>query len=169
MGLGPVRGPIFRWVMGQARKRVRDRENLRFLRTRIFGRVRDIFVALGGHMADAGVLKDHRDVFWLTTDEVFGWVRGTAVTTRLDALTDLRKSEYAQWAELGPPADRFQTWGPVWADNLFLGKPRVPSEGGLTGLSAFPGVVEGLVCRVTDPDNAGPVDGAVVVTRRRRV
>ena len=165
-GLGPVRGAIFRWVMGQARKRVRDRENLRFLRTRIFGRVRDIFVALGGHMEAAGVLKDHRDIFWLTTDEAFGWVRGTTVTTGLDALTELRKREYAQWAELGPPADRFNTWGPVWADNLFLGKPRAPSEDGLTGLSAFPGVVEGVVCRVTDPDNAGPVDGAVVVAYR---
>jgi pyruvate,water dikinase len=165
-GLGPLRGPVFRWVLSQARKRVRDRENLRFLRTRIFGRVRDIFVALGRHMHRAGALADHRDVFWLTTEEVFGWVRGTAVTTRVDALTSLRKAEYAEWATQGPPADRFQTWGPVWADNLFLGRPRPPSDEGLSGLSAFPGVVEGRVVRVTDPDNAGDVDGAVVVAYR---
>ncbi len=165
-GLSLIRGPIFRWVLTQTRKRVRDRENLRFLRTRIFGRVRDIFVALGRHMAAAGAVENPRDVFWLTTDEVFGWVRGTTVTTRMGALVDLRRAEYAEWADAAVPADRFQTWGPVWADNLFIGRPAPPSSNGLSGLSAFPGVVEGTVRRVTDPDDAGAVDGAVVVAYR---
>jgi len=88
------------------------------------------------------------------------------VTTRMDALVSLRKGEYAQWADAAPPADRFRTWGPVWADNLFIGRPTPPSDGSLVGLSAFPGVVEGPVVRVLDPDQAGAVDGAVVVAYR---
>ena len=166
VGLGLVRRPVFGWVLTQARKRIRDRENLRFLRTRIFGRVRDIFVALGGHMAQSGALESGRDVFWLTTDEVFGWVRGTCVTTSVAGLVALRKREYSQWAEAEVPADRFRTWGPVWSDNRFIGRPVQPSGEGLSGLSAFPGVVEGRAVRVTDPDNAGDVDGAIVVAYR---
>ena len=43
----PVRRLVFGWILRHARSRVRDRENLRFERTRLFGRVRRIFVEIG--------------------------------------------------------------------------------------------------------------------------
>ena len=43
----PLRRLVFNWVLRNARDRVRDRENLRFERTRLFGRVRRIFVEMG--------------------------------------------------------------------------------------------------------------------------
>src|SRR6185437_6733972 len=43
----PLRRALFGFVLARARARVRDRENLRFERTRVFGRVRRIFVELG--------------------------------------------------------------------------------------------------------------------------
>ena len=157
---------IFQWVLARARRRVADRENLRFLRTRIFGRIRDLFIALGGHMHEVGALSSPRDIFWLTTDEAFGWVRGTTVTTDLKGLVSLRSREYQTWQEAPEPADRFRTWGPVWANNLFLGKPVVPQGDGLSGLPACPGLVEGRVARVIDPNDAGDVDGAIMVAYR---
>lgn len=157
---------IFQWVLARARRRVADRENLRFLRTRIFGRIRDLFIALGGHMHEVGALSSPRDIFWLTTDEAFGWVRGTTVTTDLKGLVSLRSREYQTWKEAPEPADRFRTWGPVWANNPFLGKPVVPQGDGLSGLPACPGLVEGRVARVIDPNDAGDVDGAIMVAYR---
>ena len=157
---------IFQWVLARARRRVADRENLRFLRTRIFGRIRDLFIALGGHMHEVGALSSPRDIFWLTTDEAFGWVRGTTVTTDLKGLVSLRSREYQTWQEAPEPADRFRTWGPVWANNPFLGKPVVPQGDGLSGLPACPGLVEGRVARVIDPNDAGDVDGAIMVAYR---
>jgi phosphohistidine swiveling domain-containing protein len=165
-GLRGWRKPLFKWVLAKARDRVRDRENLRFLRTRIFGRVRDIFRAMGERMTSVGAIDGAQDVFWLTLDEVFGWVRGTTVTTNLRGLVGLRQAEYAAWATAPAPADRFKTWGSVWAHNLFIGRPKTPMDGELTGLSAFPGVVEGRVCRVLDPDDAGDIDGAIVIAYR---
>ena len=50
---------LARWLLDWAKARVRDRENLRFERTRLFGRVRRIFLALGARLTEAGVL-DHR-------------------------------------------------------------------------------------------------------------
>ena len=150
------RAAAFRWVLVRARRRVADRENLRFLRTRIFATVREIFRALGGHMAAAGTLDARRDVFWLTVDEVLGWVRGTTVTTNLRALAALRREEYAGFAREAPPADRFYTWGPVWAHNGFLGRPTpmdaaAEEAGILSGLAACPGLVEGTARLITDP------------------
>ena len=162
---GPKR-MLFNWVLRRARRRVRDRENLRFLRTRIFARVRDIFIALGQHMEAAGSLKDGRDVVWLTVDEAFGWVRGTTVTVNLAGIAEVREAEYAAFADMPVPADRFRTWGPVWAHNLFLGRPTAPTEGGLSGLAACPGVVEGRVARVVDPNDPGDIDGAVMIAYR---
>jgi phosphohistidine swiveling domain-containing protein len=164
--LSGVRKWVFRWVLVRARRRVRDRENLRFLRTRIFGRVRDLFIALGGHMNASGAIDDPRDIFWLTVDEAFGWVRGTSVTTNLRGMVALRRQEYAHWDNAPEPADRFHTWGPVWSYNQFLGRPKAPSGDGLHGLAACPGVVEGFVRRVVDPNDAGDIDGAVMVAYR---
>ena len=59
----PIRGLLFRWVLRHARGRVRDRENLRFERTRLFGRVRRIFVEIGERFAEAGVLESARGHF----------------------------------------------------------------------------------------------------------
>lgn len=164
-----LRGPkraVFAWVLSRARRRVRDRENLRFLRTRIFARVRDIFMELGAHMHAAGTLREPRDVFWLTMQEAFGWVRGTTVTANLGAIAGVRKDEYAAFDNDPEPADRFRTWGPVWAHNQFLGRPTAPSGDGLSGLAACPGVVEGRVARVLDPNDPGDIDGSVMIAYR---
>src|SRR5262249_30120395 len=40
----PVRRLVFRWILAQTRARIRDRENLRFERTRLFAHARRIFV-----------------------------------------------------------------------------------------------------------------------------
>ena len=157
---------VFQWVLSRARRRVRDRENLRFLRTRIFARVRDLFRAIGQHMHASGALQCPEDVFWLTLDEVFGWVRGTTVTVNLAGIAAVRSREYDSFAKEPVPADRFFTWGPVWAHNEFLGTPPPPSGNTLSGLAACPGVVEGRVARVTDPNDPGEIDGAVLIAYR---
>lgn len=166
---GALSGPklwIFQWVLNRARRRVRDRENLRFLRTRIFARVRDLFRALGKHMHSAGALEHPKDVFWLTVEEVFGWVRGTTVTVNLAGIAAVRAREYDEFSNDPVPADRFHTWGPVWAHNAFIGSPPPPREGTLSGLAACPGIVEGRVARVVDPNAPGDIDGAILIAYR---
>ncbi|MFT4975761.1 MAG: phosphohistidine swiveling domain-containing protein [Myxococcota bacterium] len=160
---------VFGRVLRSARRRVADRENLRFLRTRIFATVREIFRALGGQMATAGVLSARDDIFWITVDEAFGWVRGTAVTTDLQALADLRRAEYARFAREPAPADRFYTWGPVWAHNGFLGRPTPMSEtegDGIVGLAACPGLVEGTARLITDPRTETLGENEIMVAYR---
>ena len=109
----PLRRFIFSWVLSQTRARVRDRENLRFERTRLFGRVRRVFVEIGKRFHADGILDDGRDIFWLEKDEIFGFIEGTASSTNLRGLASLRKAEFEAWHNTKAPADRFETRGMV--------------------------------------------------------
>ncbi|MGC6508335.1 MAG: PEP/pyruvate-binding domain-containing protein [Myxococcota bacterium] len=161
------RRTIFFRVANWATKRVRSRENLRYDRTRVFAAVREIFRALGHHMAESQAIEHARDVFYLETNEVFGWVRGTSSTVNLTGIVNLRKSEYAQWRNEAAPADRFWTWGPVWRANHFTSPSTTVREGeGINGLAAYPGTVEGRVRCISDPKSEVLQQGEILVCYR---
>ncbi len=114
----PLRFLLFGWVLKQARMRVRDRENLRFERTRVFGRVRRIFNKLGHHFHALDLLEEPEDIFFLEVEEALGFVTGRATTTDLFGLVSVRKAEYAHFktltsADQTAPTDRFETHGIV--------------------------------------------------------
>lgn len=149
-----IRRGIFFWVLRHARNRVRERENLRFERTRLFGRVRRIFVELGRRFYDAGCLDDPRDIFWLEVDEALGFVDGTATTTDLRGLAAVRKAEFQRHRDGPAPEGRFETRGIVHAGNTFntQSSPAAGVSGDeQKGLGCCSGVVRGRVRVVTDP------------------
>ena len=90
----PLRRVLFNWVLVHARTRVRTRENLRFERTRVFGRARMIALEIGKRLAALDVLQQPRDVFYLEWDEMLGYVEGRATTTDLAGLVALRRREF---------------------------------------------------------------------------
>jgi pyruvate,water dikinase len=102
---------LARWLVDWAKARVRDRENLRFERTRLFGRVRRIFLALGARLSAAGVLEQPRDVFNLTVEELLGAVEGAGITQDLKALVRLRAAEHAGQIARPDPPERFSVSG----------------------------------------------------------
>ncbi len=159
---------VFQRVLDQARLRVKERENLRFARTRIFGLVRDLVRAMGLRMVEAGVLDARKDVFYLTMEECLAWIRGTAVTTDLRGLVALRRAEFASFEEQPVPTERFHTWGAVYAHNRFRGRPVAtgPVDGVLTGIPCCPGVVEGPVRVLEDPAAGGRLCGEILVAER---
>src|SRR5207244_911079 len=117
----PLRRLIFGWVLRHARQRVRDRENLRFERTRLFGRTREIVLEMGRKLHAGGLLDEPRDVFYLEVEEVLGFVEGTATCTDLRGLVVLRKAEFERFRQMPVPSDRFETRGTVYQGNDFRG------------------------------------------------
>lgn len=165
----PVRRRLFAWVLRHARARVRDRENLRFERTRLFGRVRTIFVELGKRLFSTDVLADPRDIFYLEVDEALGFVDGTTATADLKALVAVRKAEFQRYRDGTRPDDRFETHGAVHQGNAFRGAPQsaaVLSGDSRKGLGCCPGVVRGAVRVITDPRNATLTMGDILVAER---
>lgn len=168
----PLRHGIFGWILKNARARVRDRENLRFERTRLFGRVRKIFVELGRRLAEAEVIDDPRDVFWLEVGEVLGFVEGAGSTTSLRGLVEVRRTEFARHLEQESPPGRLQTRGMASLERAVM-VPETPSEplAGATGeersgIGCCPGTVCGEARVITDPRHARLEPGQVLVAAR---
>jgi pyruvate,water dikinase len=164
-----LRRLLFGWVLRNARARVRDRENLRFERTRLFGRVRLIMLELGKRFYADDLLEHPRDVFYLEVEEALGFVTGTATTTDLKGLVALRKAEFERYRQLPAPADRFETHGTVHQGNTFRDKAAPAADQGgdrRKGLGCCPGVVRGPVRVVTDPRNATLKSGEILVAER---
>ena len=153
------------------RARVRSRENLRFERTRVFGRVRRIMVELGCRFHAAGRLADARDVFYLTLEEVLGFVDGTAAGIDLAALAGGRKAEFDAYRREPAPPDRFATRGAVGLGGLLAAEtaptePAAPDGDERRGLGCCAGTVRGPARVVLDPRGAEIFPGEILVARR---
>lgn len=161
---------VFRWVLGAARRGVRHRENMRFARTRIYGLFRQMLKATGGHLAAKGRLDSADDVFFLTIEELWDYVRGTAVTTDLKGLVRLRRAEFERYRRRDEPEPdaRFETRGLPYYQNPLRNSdaPPTDSPGMLHGTGCCPGEVEGEVCVVHDPTEAGHLAGRILVAER---
>ena len=163
-----ARRVVFRWVLRQTRMRIRDRESLRFERTRLFGHVRRIFLEFGRRFFALGVLDAPRDIFSLEVEEVLGFVEGTGTSTNLKGLASLRKAEYDGYRRSEPPPERFETRGVASLGII----PCLSATGATatgearTGLGCCAGVVRGPVRVITDPRNARLRQGEILVAER---
>jgi len=164
----PLKRMVFNWVLAAARARVRDRENLRFERTRVFGRVRLIAVEIGKRLVELDRLKAPRDIFWLELDEVLSFVEGRATTTDLKGLVALRKEEFERSRSEPPPADRFETRGVLYIGHDYQPTtPYAPPTGEtMQGLGCSAGVVRGPVRVIREPRQATLASGEIIVTER---
>lgn len=161
----PLRRLIFGWVLRRARNCVRTRENLRFERTRVFGRARQIFAELGARLTAVDCLDAPRDVFYLELDELLAFAEARASTTDLKGLVAVRKAEFARYREMPEPAERFDTRGLIYRGNTFAASAAATITEGdsLRGLACCPGVVRGPVRIVRDPRSVTVRRGEILV------
>lgn len=167
---GPKRA-LFHAVLRRARLGVKNRENMRFARTRIYGLLRELVRALGRRLAEEEILDEPEEVFYLTIDEVWDFVKGTAVTTNLRDLAKLRRDEFDSYrcAECPAPDDRFETFGMAYHRNRFVNhkeRPPVSEDGVLRGVGCSPGVVSGEAIVIHDPRDDVRLAGEILVAER---
>lgn len=167
----PLQRALYTRILANARRHVRDRENLRFERTRVFGRVRRIYLELGRRFYALDLLDDPRDIFYLEVQEILGFVEGTATTTNLRDLAQLRKADFDKFRALPAPADRCETRGVVSVGNDFTGKNAADDAVGENGterrgIACCPGIVRGPVRVITDPRGATLPPGTILVAER---
>ncbi|MBI4869055.1 MAG: hypothetical protein HY816_19110 [Candidatus Wallbacteria bacterium] len=170
------RWALFDWVLGGARKHVKNRENMRFARTRIFGFFREVFNAVGLKLFAAGLIDHPKDVYYLTIDELHAFAEGRAVTQDIRSLARLRYAEYRRFRRENVP-DRFSTHGVVYAPGNQ--RPDAPAPGAaqpaatagadgsvLQGVSACPGIVRGRVRVIRDASDDLSLDGQILAAPR---
>lgn len=163
----PVKRLIARRLVRWAKTRVRDRENLRYERTRIFGRARRVLLAMGGQFHAMGLLEAPRDVFLLTLPEVLGAIEGFGVTADLAGLAEVRRREMARAASLPDPPERIIVEGPACAAATAspAPQPAASDERTRTGTGASAGTVTATARVIADPRGQSIAAGEILVAR----
>lgn len=159
---------VFQWIVNHARRYVRNRENLRFARSRLFGLLRGIFNALGNQWAKANILAQAKDIYYLTVNEIWDFVEGTAVTQNLKGLVALRRGDYENYRTTSAPLpDRFETFGVPYLDTPrdLLARPSVDSKT-LQGTGCCSGQVHGMTQVVRSVDGFSDLGGKILVAER---
>jgi pyruvate,water dikinase len=169
LGTKGVRRRIFNLVLKLARARIKDRENLRFERTRVYGRVRAVFMEVGVRLRKIDILEQANDIFYLDVQEIAGLIRGTGVSAELKPLIRSRHTEFGSYAEASGPPRRFITCGPA---QLVTSIQPIETENSgedqdsRKGQACSPGIVRGPVRVVTDPRSATIEAGDILVAER---
>ena len=168
---------IFRRVLKNARMGIRNREAMRLARTRIYAILREMLRSIGEQFATERVLDSADDIFWLTLDEVWDFIKGTAVSTDLRGIAALRKAEYDRYGTEhdAAPDHRFVTYGLAYHKNRFRNHQSarhtkcgsvVEGSVALRGLGCCPGVVAGRATVASDPTDALRNPGGILVAAR---
>ena len=109
----PIKARVAKWIVTWAKSRVRDRENLRFERTRLFGRARQVFLSMGREFAARDLIDQPRDVFHLNVPEIMGAIEGFGLSPNLRGLISLRQTEDIASASREDPPERIEVRGPA--------------------------------------------------------
>jgi pyruvate,water dikinase len=168
IGPGWWRNKIVAYISQWTKNLVSGRENLRFERTRVFGRVRQIFVQIGRRLVSLQTLQDERDVFYLTVDEILGLIEGRATFPDIGALAQLRKREYARLRQLPSLPPRLITEGAVFAGIPESGDQKKPfsvEHVHMEGIACCQGNVRAPVRVITDPRQAKLKAGEIMVAQ----
>ena len=161
--------PLKRWMIGhvikKTRKLVSGRENLRLYRTRAFGGARTAFSKIGEIFFSEGLLLHPDDIFMLTKEEIFDFIKGTSVNSNLKSLVALRQAQYEQFRKEDVQSERIKTHGIVYQGNSFFQEGSIEEQtDGLRGIGCCRGVVSGKVKIINNPEDAFDMEGDILVT-----
>ena len=165
--LKPIEHVKFNFILKNARYTVRNRENLRFERTRLFGRVRELFLRIGFILTSMNVIENKRDIFYLEVDEILYYIDGKSTTNNLKELIEIRKQQYLKYNDVLPD-ERFYSYGAVNIGNSFIREEQKNDnvkkvKKDLKGIGASPGKVIGKVRIIKNPANAKLEQGEILV------
>lgn len=157
---------IYRWVLKNTRKAVKNRENQRFARSQAYDLTRRILRAIGDKWKTAGILDDREDIFYLEIDEIWSYIEGTSTCPDLNGLIKLRKKVFARY-RTETPDDHLETYGEVYRCSGFAQETgEIEMATRLEGLGCCRGVVEKEVRIVSKPDSKIRLDGEIMVARQ---
>jgi pyruvate,water dikinase len=161
---------IYLWVLKHARNSVKNRENLRFARTRVFGLSRKMFRGIGEDLYRKNLLESPSDVFYLMVEELIAFSEGRSTLTNLIGLCKLRKEEFNLYKEKEEPDDRFYTRGVVYSGNAWNKRDVIIEDGlsedTLKGVPCCPGKATGRAKVILSTKDDLTLSGEILVTAR---
>ncbi len=157
------RAVLQRTYVDRTREALRCAQAGRMLLCEVWGWQRDLLEALGYCLAREALLASPGSVTYLTLEEVKALFNGSATTTDLEGLIDLRRREGSSGEHSPPPAERaFYTYGIVHHRNRFAQAQEAAPADSLRGIGCECGSVTGRVRWMSSPLDALPERGEII-------
>ena len=155
----------FKRTLRLARKHTALRENLRYERTRVYGKVRRIFLRMGELFQEKKIIDNKRDIFYLEKDEVFSLINGTSTFPDMKKTVELRKIKLEEDRKKDRLPDRFKTFGVISDDfeYISLDKDDNINTDIRKGTGCCKGIVRGKVQVVINPNETVIEKGSIIV------
>ncbi len=145
-----------------ARYGLKNRENMRFCRTRAYGAVKDIFLEIGKMMVESGQIQEENDIFYLDLEELKSYSMGQEVED-FRSLVAQRKERYEQAENLQVP-DRIMYSGDL--PDFGHGDIEHPvSDNEMQGIGVSPGTVTAEALVTLQPAYDMEVKNRVLVSK----
>lgn len=156
---------FYQWILKNARRAIKNRENQRFARTEAYSLIRTLVLAIGKQWESKKIIFTQRDIFYLTMDEIWSYIEGTSTCVNLKDLIDLRKKEFTDY-ESQNPDDHIETEGEVYFGNSFTKEVTETSEDLIKGLGCCSGIIEGKIKVVLSPDSNLQLNNEIMVAKQ---
>jgi len=156
---------IYKWILKNTRRAIKNRENQRFARTQGYDLVRSIFKSIGKTWEEKDIIKNSEDIFYLTIPEIFSYIEGTSTLTNLPKLIQARKDEFLNFNSLNPD-DHIETTEEVYFNNIFEQPITSESESLIKGLGCCSGIIEKRVKVVLSPDKDLKLNKEIMVAKQ---
>lgn len=141
---------------------ISNREISRLNRSRVYGIVRKLFLAIGKNMRDAGQIENKEDIFYLYTSEVF---ENNGTTDFKNTIAG-RKRAYELYEKI-PAYSRLEFSGEVFnKSHTAINSDKITaSEQDLSGIPCSNGIVEGEVLVIENPTATVEAKDKILVTK----
>jgi len=156
---------LYRWVLTNARRAIKNRENQRFCRTEAYSLIRTIMRAIGRQWKDQGIIDNAEDIFYLEINEIWSFIEGKSACADLKKQIALRKEEFERYKTVTLP-DHIEAYGEVDINAIRTEEAEVSGDGLIKGLGCCAGIVEKEVRVVLAPDTNLRLNGEIMVAKQ---
>ncbi|MCX8131509.1 MAG: PEP-utilizing enzyme [Clostridia bacterium] len=162
-----------RWILKNARRAIKNREQLRFMRTKVYGVFRSMFNAIGRNFERDGLIEHYKDIYFLHFNDIFELVEGRSIDTAIiKDIISARKKKLEEDNNT-EPHERMYFYGDMYKRNFveILSEDEVEyidygeDTKTLKGIPCSPGTIEGIAKIVLSPVDAN-LNGEILVAKR---
>lgn len=156
---------LYRWVLKNARRAIKNRENQRFCRTEAYSLIRTIMQAIGRQWQEQKIIDNAEDIFYLEIDEIWTFIEGKTAGGDFKKRIALRQEEFKRYKTVTLP-DHIEAYGEVDINTLRAEEAEFSNDGLLKGLGCCAGIVEKEVRVVFAPDTNLRLNGEIMVAKQ---
>lgn len=143
---------------------LKNRENMRFSRTRVYGVIKDVYLSIGTIMQEKEYIKEKKDVFYLNKEEIRDFSNGN-YRKNLFKTIEKRKALFQNYALQNTP-DRIvfvDKKPPIFSTNEFEKKDT--NQKIFKGVAVSKGTVRAKAKIVLQPDYKINIKGKILVSK----